>query len=239
MDVKAAQRLGFTLEEVGDLLEAGRHHHRRVDAGLTARAEQKLAEVETKIADLEVIAGTLRAAIAAGCEGPGCVRGQLLLPDLVRHDRRGSPTMTSVSDRTRRRLPTALAGLGAVACVACCALPLLLAAGALSGAGWAITGQWLPAVVGLLGASAAVMWWFFRRRHQQGCAGGVRTPGQQRVTVEHHKAVIRRLITEVFNGGQLQALDEIYTPALAGRARAWIGPFRTRSLTSRWRLLSW
>jgi len=37
--------------------------------------------------------------------------------------------MISVSDRTRRRLPTALAGLGAVACVACCALPLLLAAG--------------------------------------------------------------------------------------------------------------
>ena len=46
------------------------------------------------------------------------------------------------------------------------------------------------------------------------------------MTIEHHKAVIRRLITEVFNGGQLQILDELYTPALAGRARAWIGPFR-------------
>jgi MerR family transcriptional regulator, mercuric resistance operon regulatory protein len=66
--IKAAQRLGFTLEEVGDLLDAGRHHHRRVDAGLTARAKQKLAEVEAKIADLEVIAATLGAAIAAGCE---------------------------------------------------------------------------------------------------------------------------------------------------------------------------
>ena len=66
--IKAAQRLGFTLEEVGDLLDAGRHHHRQVDAGLTARAEQKLTEIETKIADLEVIAGTLRAAIAAGCD---------------------------------------------------------------------------------------------------------------------------------------------------------------------------
>jgi len=66
--IKAAQRLGFTLEEVGDLLDAGRHHHRRADAGLTARAERKLAEVETKIADLEVIAATLRATIAAGCE---------------------------------------------------------------------------------------------------------------------------------------------------------------------------
>jgi DNA-binding transcriptional MerR regulator len=25
--IKAAQRLGFTLEEISDLLEAGRHHH--------------------------------------------------------------------------------------------------------------------------------------------------------------------------------------------------------------------
>jgi DNA-binding transcriptional MerR regulator len=27
--IKAAQRLGFTLDEVADLLDAGRHHHRR------------------------------------------------------------------------------------------------------------------------------------------------------------------------------------------------------------------
>lgn len=80
--------------------------------------------------------------------------------------------MTTVSDRTRRRRPTALAGLGAIACVACCALPLLLAAGALSGAGWAITGRWLPALAVLLIASVAVLWWFFRRHHRQGCAGG-------------------------------------------------------------------
>ena len=46
------------------------------------------------------------------------------------------------------------------------------------------------------------------------------------MTTDDHKAVIRRLVTEVFNGGQQQALDELYTPALAGRARAWIGPFR-------------
>ncbi|MDT7564992.1 MAG: hypothetical protein QOG76_3616, partial [Pseudonocardiales bacterium] len=26
--IKAAQRLGFTLDEVADLLEAGQHHHR-------------------------------------------------------------------------------------------------------------------------------------------------------------------------------------------------------------------
>ena len=82
-----------------------------------------------------------------------------------------SSTTTSV--RTRRRLPVALAGLAAVACVACCALPLLLAAGAVSGAGWAITGRWLPAVAVLLIASAGVLWWSARRhRHQGGCAGG-------------------------------------------------------------------
>jgi MerR family mercuric resistance operon transcriptional regulator len=66
--IKAAQRLGFTLDEVADLLEAGQHRHSRSpDAGLHARAQTKLAEIETKIADLQVIAGTLRAAVDAGC----------------------------------------------------------------------------------------------------------------------------------------------------------------------------
>jgi MerR family mercuric resistance operon transcriptional regulator len=67
--IKAAQRLGFTLDEVADLLEAGRHRHgRRPDAGLQVRAADKLAEVEAKIVDLRVIADTLRAALDAGCD---------------------------------------------------------------------------------------------------------------------------------------------------------------------------
>jgi MerR family transcriptional regulator, mercuric resistance operon regulatory protein len=68
--IKAAQRLGFTLNEVADLLEVARHHHHRrpEDAGLAARAQAKLTEVETKIADLEAVADTLRAAIEAGCD---------------------------------------------------------------------------------------------------------------------------------------------------------------------------
>src|ERR671910_770958 len=47
--IKAAQRLGFTLDEVAELLDAGRRHrHRRPrqhgnDAGLAARAQLKLA----------------------------------------------------------------------------------------------------------------------------------------------------------------------------------------------------
>jgi MerR family mercuric resistance operon transcriptional regulator len=67
--IKAAQRLGFTLEEVADLLSTGQHRHgRRADTGLRARARTKLAEVEAKIADLRVIADTLRAAVDAGCD---------------------------------------------------------------------------------------------------------------------------------------------------------------------------
>jgi MerR family mercuric resistance operon transcriptional regulator len=66
--IKAAQRLGFSLEEVADLLEAGRHRHGvQVQAGLQARVVAKLAEVEARIADLGVIRTTLQAAISAGC----------------------------------------------------------------------------------------------------------------------------------------------------------------------------
>jgi MerR family mercuric resistance operon transcriptional regulator len=78
--IKAAQGLGFTLDEVAELLAAGRrHHHALGDAGLQARAAAKLAEVDQKIADLTVIGSTLQATMAAGCDDlldcaqePGC-----------------------------------------------------------------------------------------------------------------------------------------------------------------------
>jgi MerR family mercuric resistance operon transcriptional regulator len=79
--IKAAQRLGFTLDEVADLLEAGRHRHgRRADTGLRARAQAKLVEVEAKITDLQVIAGTLRAAVDAGCDDLVACAGQPCCP---------------------------------------------------------------------------------------------------------------------------------------------------------------
>lgn len=70
--IKAAQRLGFTLQEVADLLDAGRHRHRgpgkEPDGNLLAdRAAEKLADVEARIVDLELIAETLRAVIDVGC----------------------------------------------------------------------------------------------------------------------------------------------------------------------------
>jgi DNA-binding transcriptional MerR regulator len=67
--IKTAQRLGFSLDEVAELVDLGRHRHgRRPDRGLQARATAKLSEIEAKIADLQVIATTLRAAIDAGCD---------------------------------------------------------------------------------------------------------------------------------------------------------------------------
>jgi len=78
--IKAAQRLGFTLDEVAELLEAGRHQHQRAGTGLQSRARAKLAEVEAKIADLQVIAGTLRAATDAGCDDLITCAGQPCCP---------------------------------------------------------------------------------------------------------------------------------------------------------------
>ncbi|MEU5906612.1 MerR family transcriptional regulator [Micromonospora sp. NPDC047467] len=64
--IKTAQRLGFTLDEVTDLLDAGRR--RRSGAGLSARVTAKLAEVEGRLADLTAVRDTLREAISAGCD---------------------------------------------------------------------------------------------------------------------------------------------------------------------------
>jgi DNA-binding transcriptional MerR regulator len=64
--IKAAQRLGFTLDEVADLLELGRARGRT--EGLQARAHRKLVEVEERMADLSTIRDNLLAALDAGCD---------------------------------------------------------------------------------------------------------------------------------------------------------------------------
>ncbi len=67
--IKAAQRLGFTLDEVAELIDAGRHQHgRQAEVGLQTRAQAKLAEVDARIQDLQVIRGSLLATLDAGCE---------------------------------------------------------------------------------------------------------------------------------------------------------------------------
>jgi predicted ester cyclase len=43
---------------------------------------------------------------------------------------------------------------------------------------------------------------------------------------QKNKAIVRRLVDEVMNAGRLDVLDEIYSPAMAAAAKAWIAPFR-------------
>jgi predicted ester cyclase len=43
--------------------------------------------------------------------------------------------------------------------------------------------------------------------------------------LEQNKDIVRRLVTEVFNVGNLDLIDELYAPSLAPAARRWIAPF--------------
>lgn len=91
--VKAAQRLGFTLDEVAGVLGRGR------DAGLQGHARRKLAEVERRLADLTVVRDTLRAAVAAGCDDPVECAGSACCP-LPFADRAARPASGPVSLRS-------------------------------------------------------------------------------------------------------------------------------------------
>lgn len=67
--IRKAQALGFTLKEIGDLLEL------RVDPeadreDVRAKALRKVTEIDEKIADLQAIRGTLNRLILA-CQGHG------------------------------------------------------------------------------------------------------------------------------------------------------------------------
>ena len=66
--IKAAQRLGFSLDEVADLLKTGQHRHGRTDAGLQAHAATKIAEIQARIDDLRIIRASLITAMEAGCD---------------------------------------------------------------------------------------------------------------------------------------------------------------------------
>ena len=66
--IKAAQRLGFTLDEIADLLDGTLHRRHHTDASLRARTVAKLVEVDAKLAELTAVRDTLRAALEAGCE---------------------------------------------------------------------------------------------------------------------------------------------------------------------------
>jgi hypothetical protein len=45
-------------------------------------------------------------------------------------------------------------------------------------------------------------------------------------TADRNKATVRRLVEEVITGGDVDLIDELYTPELAPGAKRWIKPFR-------------
>lgn len=66
--IKAAQRLGFSLGEAAELVHAvPQRGPQRTGAPLADRLTARLAEVESTIADLQLVATTLKATLEAGC----------------------------------------------------------------------------------------------------------------------------------------------------------------------------
>ena len=63
--IKAAQRLGFTLAEIGDLFDLSAH--RRGTRDLHAMADDKIQEIDGRIARLQAIRAELMSVMRAEC----------------------------------------------------------------------------------------------------------------------------------------------------------------------------
>ncbi|MEV4636428.1 MerR family transcriptional regulator [Actinoplanes sp. NPDC049548] len=64
--IKAAQRLGFTLDEVAELLDAGRRRHPGPD--LQQRVAGKITEIDRRMADLVAVRAALAEVVEARCD---------------------------------------------------------------------------------------------------------------------------------------------------------------------------
>lgn len=66
--IKHARQLGFPIEAIRSLLELSEHPERPCDDA-NALAQEQLAAVETKIAQLQSLRSELQRMVAAGCQG--------------------------------------------------------------------------------------------------------------------------------------------------------------------------
>lgn len=186
--IKAAQRLGFTLEEVADLLDTGRRTHPATD--LQDRVRAKLGEIDQKLRDLTPDPRHPPSGDRRRLRQPDRLLLQRLPPTVRRACRRSRPVTVQDhnpdrADLTEHAQPidsgpprrsAIAAALAALACAACCALPVLIAGGLLTASGAALTQNILLATAGLLFAAAAGLWWLKRRTAaasaHSGCAAG-------------------------------------------------------------------
>ncbi|MFI6920760.1 hypothetical protein ACIBIZ_12475 [Nonomuraea spiralis] len=147
--IKAAQRLGFVLEEVAELPSTGRRGHPTPDPTPVPEPRSPTWPKAVPEGELTYVSNN----------PDGGVDG-------------GPPRRSKVD-----------AMLAVLACAACCALPVLIGAGLLTGAGAALAEQTLLAVAGLLLAAAGGMWWLHRRK-----AARRPRPGRARVAPRHAAA---------------------------------------------------
>jgi predicted ester cyclase len=49
---------------------------------------------------------------------------------------------------------------------------------------------------------------------------------ERTLTVEANKRLVARTVTAVINGGDLDAVDDLFAPEIATAAREWVAPFR-------------
>jgi len=85
--IKSAQRLGFTLDEVAELLETSSRRHPTAD--LRTRAVAKIDEIEQKMSDLATIRASLQQVVDARCNSlTGCTCADCPIPyaDLAQTD---------------------------------------------------------------------------------------------------------------------------------------------------------
>ncbi|MFF1561776.1 hypothetical protein [Streptomyces sp. NPDC058279] len=81
------------------------------------------------------------------------------------------------ADSRPHRAPKALGGLAALACVVCCALPVLITAGVVGAGAGAVVG-WLPALAVVLAVLAAGTWWLGQRRRAHPCSCSSKAAGE-------------------------------------------------------------
>lgn len=85
--IKSAQRLGFTLDEVAELLDTGSRRHPTAD--LRTQALAKIDEIEQKMTDLATIRASLQQVVDARCDrltGCTCTNCPIPYADLAQPD---------------------------------------------------------------------------------------------------------------------------------------------------------
>jgi len=88
--IKAAQRLGFSLDEIAELIDAGRRRHPAPD--LRQRAVDKITEIDTRIADLMAIRTALSQVVDARCDSlTNCTCAECPIPFLTITGLDGNP----------------------------------------------------------------------------------------------------------------------------------------------------